>query len=409
MREFAELRAYAGDAVFQPDFGVIRGRARRLRLRRRLQAAGAATLLLVGGVITYAENRTQRDVPPAVTATEVSGVVATGTKALYGLHAGEFYASADAGITWKRRTSPPAPAELNGMPRVVSLIGLGRDALLWRDETGYPAGIGGPGIQVTEQPAFEPEILPRLWLTVDGGRTWRRPAVATSPVASVADGFAAFECMLIGRWRPCPIYAVDPAAGTIAPLANQPTGITIAAGWSFQTTVPIGAGLWVPGLDPVTRKPAVASSTDGGRTWHTTVFTAGVPAPGGKYLSVEYLPTVAAGAGGVAYAVTYRDEQHVTSYRTTDAGRSWTPLPVLGGISGPGYVTGDGAHVVRTRAGFQASRGGGAYTPATLPGYPAQLLQLPQPQANDAPGRYLVTFNDQYWTSDDGWTWRPLG
>jgi hypothetical protein len=411
MREFAELRAYAGDAVFQPDFGVIRGRARRLRLRRRLHAAGAATLLFVGAFITYAENRTQRDVPPAVTAAEVSDVVATGTSDLFGIHrqcnfcTAQLYASTDTGVTWQPRTTPPMPPELNGLPRVPTLIALGRDALLWRDGTGYPDSPVGP----TEQPAVDPTVLPRLWLSGDGGRTWRRPVVSTSPAPAVADGFSAFECTLLGYWRPCPIYAVDPSSGIISPLAGQPAGITIAAGWSFRTTAPAGDGLWVPGLDPVTRKPAVASSTDGGRTWHTTVFTAGVPAPRGKYLADKYLPMVAAGAGGLAYAVIYRAEGQVTSYRTTDSGRTWTPLPPLGEIYDAGWVTGDGAHVVHTRGAVQASRQGGAYTPVTLPGYPAVRVQLPAPGAATVPGRYLTSTIDHDWISDDGWTWRVLG
>ena len=406
MRELAELSAYASDAVFQPDFGVIRGRARRLRLRRRLLATGAAVLLVVAGFLAYAENRTHREVLPTVTAVDVTGVVATGTKDLYGVRkqcqycAVEFYASADGGVTWRRRTSPPAP-KLDGLPREAVLIPLGRNALLWR-EGNYPTQVK-PGGE-TEEPADIPDMLDhRLWLSLDGGRTWRRPTVSTSPVASVADGFRAVDCILIGRNRPCPIYAVDPSSGIIAPLATQPPGITITSQWSFRTSVPLGGVLWVPGLDPATRKPAVASSTDGGRTWHTTVFTAGVADHGGY---VKYLPRLAAGGDGLAYVVTYRAEGQMTPYRTTDAGLTWTPLPPVSEIWDTGYVTSDGAHVVRTGAGFRSSRGGGAYTPVTLAGYPPIL---PQQVAHDAPGRYLVSPGERYWTSDDGWGWRPLG
>jgi hypothetical protein len=250
----------------------------------------------------------------------------------------------------------------------------------------------------------------RLWLTLDGGRTWRRPTVSTSPVASVADGFEAIDCILIGRRRPCPVYAVDVSSGVIAPLATQPPGIVITPEWSFRTSVPLGGGvLWVPGLDAVTRKPAVASSTDGGRSWHTTVFAAGVAAPRTREMPVMYYPEPAAGADGLAYATIYRADDQVTAYRTTDVGRTWTPLAALTGVPDAGYVTADGAHVVFTRAGFRSSRGGATYTPATLPGYPAVLAHLPETGHHAAPGRYLVTAMDRCWTSDNGWVWRPLG
>jgi hypothetical protein len=414
MRDFAELRAYSGDAVFQPDFEVIRGRARRLRRRRRLLAAGAAALLLVGGFLAYAETRTDRAVLPAVTTADVTGIVATGAKELYGVHKDcqfcdvELYASADTGATWQRRTPPPAPPELNGTPREAALFPLGRHALLWR-ENSYPIAepAGTPGIEPAEAADIPMMLERRLWLSLDGGRTWRRPTVSTSPVASVADGFTALDCILIGRRRPCPLYAVDPSSGTIAPLATQPSGITITSQWSFLNTVPLGSGLWIPGLDPATRKPAVAASADGGRTWHTTVFTAGETAAGDHPYARDF-PAIAAGADGLAYAVIHRAEEQVTSYRTTDAGLTWTPLPPLGEVSDSGYVTSDGAHVVRTRAGFRASRGGGAYTPVTLAGYPAVLVQLPQKNDHDAPARYLVTMKDRYWISDDGWTWREF-
>jgi hypothetical protein len=256
----------------------------------------------------------------------------------------------------------------------------------------------------TERPEFGPQI------TVDGGRTWRRADIDPDPVAAVPPGTRPVDCGLVGRPSPCRIYAVDPVDGRFAPLANQPTAITIEEGWTALVDIPLGGRLWVPGLDPATGKPAVASSSDRGVTWHTHVFTDGVPAVvRDGAIATMYLPTVAAGQDGVAHVLIYRDDETVSPYRTTDGGATWRPL--LGGpvaaAQDAGFVTADGAHVIQTRDVHRVSRGGG-YVGVSLPGYPRELLRLAQGTSQQAPGCYVAFSLWPLYLSGDGWTWRPV-
>jgi hypothetical protein len=169
--------------------------------------------------------------------------------------------------------------------------------------------------------------------------------------------------------------------------------------------------LWVPGLDPATRKPAVASSPDGGRTWRTHVFTGGVAAVATDGLiPTMYLPAVTAGTGETAYALTYREDGRLDPYRSTDGGVTWRPSTGGAVPEAPdaGFVTADGAHVIKTGDEFRASRAGGGYERATLPGYPAELRRLTQVTSQQAAGRYLVFSLALLFISDDGWTWRQV-
>jgi photosystem II stability/assembly factor-like uncharacterized protein len=167
----------------------------------------------------------------------------------------------------------------------------------------------------------------------------------------------------------------------------------------------------VPGLDPGTQRPALASSSDGGRTWRTHVFTGGVPAVTDLgSIATMYLPTVAAGPDGRAYALTYRKDQKLDPYRTTDGGATWRPVPggTLGWVPDPGFVTADGSHVVKTGSTFAASHGGNKYQPVTLPGYPADLRRQTEITWQPAAGRYLVFSLSDLYLSEDGWTWRQV-
>ncbi|MBE1489419.1 sialidase family protein [Plantactinospora soyae] len=424
MREphFDNLRAYVDDAARQPDFAVIRQRAVRVRRRRRATASSAAAVVaaLFATSLGYATAGGPQapDPTPSVSAVpdvgwpRVTSVVATGSTDLYAVFepcrdcAAQLYASDDAGASWQRRAAPPRSADdVGGM-----LVSLGGNALAWREsrrvllleevEVGrLPSTTQSPTVPPS------PPAPDRLWITVDGGRTWRRPVVDPKPVTAVPPGTRPVDCQLVGRPSPCKIYAVDPVSGRFAPLVRQP-GITVEARWTDRVVVPLGAQLWVPGLDPASGRPAVASSADGGRTWNTTVFG------GGEQERNPALSTVTAGTGDTAYALVYRDDHSRDPYRTTDGGATWRPVRggALTDIPARGLVTTDGAHVVRSSQGFQVSRDGGRYQPATLPGYPADLLQptageVPVPQAAK---RYLVWSESYLYLSDDGWTWRQV-
>jgi hypothetical protein len=427
MREshFEDLRAYAGTAVRQPEFADIRRRAGRKRRRRAIASSAAAVvavLVVTGlGYAATADRRGGAQVAHPVPATEdgwprVTSVVATGPAELYLVReqcrecGPELFASHDAGATWQSRPVPPA-SEDGIDPRISSITALGGGILTWQD-----AGIvtreelqGLPSMTPAGETGGKrgPLLNERLWITVDGGRTWRRPGFDPQPMAAVPAGTRPVDCGLVGPVSPCLVYAVNPVSGRFARLADQPSGIAIEWG---DTRALIGGRLWVPGLDPVTRKPAVASSPDSGRTWRTHVFTdavAGVADDEGRIAGM-YLPIVAAGKNGTAYVVTYRDEAHQATYRTTDGGATWKAGAAVPEIAGAGLVTADGVHVVTTGEGSLASRDGGDYEPVTLPGYftGAQLRNTNPWQPTT--GRYLALETLDLLLSDDGWTWRRV-
>jgi hypothetical protein len=167
--------------------------------------------------------------------------------------------------------------------------------------------------------------------------------------------------------------------------------------------------LWVPGLDPATRKPALAASSDGGRSWRTHVFTDGVAADAGDgTIAAMYLPTVAAGTNGTAYVLTYREDLRKDTHRTVDGGASWVSDNSVPEIPDAGFVTADGVHVVNAGQGFLADRDGGGYDGATLPGFPADQRQQAATVSHPAAGRYLVSLSPGLLLSDDGWKWRRV-
>lgn len=425
---FASLREYADDAARQPDFHTIRRRAVRVRRRRRHTVssvvAGVTALVVAAVGLSTGPREGGRTADPAPTPTTTPGldpnagwprwvdVVAPKADEVYTVYercrscASELLVSTDGGRSWSPRGTPPA-ADGQSASRTVSLTPLAPGVLLWADAvTVDPADL----LPSASNDRSLPPGVERNWITVDGGRTWRRPTLSEQPVATVPAGTRPVDCTRLREEQPCRWYAVDPATGRFAPLANQPTGLRYEA-WSAQTDVPVGGQLWVAGLDPATLKPAVASSTDGGATWRTHVFADGVAAEVlREQVAGKYLPTVAAGTGTTAHALLYSADDRLVAYRTTDGGRTWNRVPgdVLADVPDAGFVTADGAHVVKSGHDFRASRDGGPYEPVDLTGYPSLLRMLTQVTSQQAPGRFVVTSGDVVYVSDDGWTWRRI-
>jgi hypothetical protein len=429
MREshFDGLRAYADDAARQPAFAVIQRRAGRVRRVRRVRAVAPAAVAVAialfainlnpdAGSPEVAFPTPSSSVYPDTGWPRITDVTATGSADLYAIYercrdcGPQLYASHDAGATWQRRSVPPVPADAAW----AQIESLGPDTLVWRygrtlrlQDVFPSSATPAQAVAKAAAAAASPSATER-WTTIDGGRTWRPAVVDAKPVPAAPPGTRLISCDLLGQPSPCRIYAVDPASGRFAPLAHQPTGITFGQLGTGMALVPLGAKAWVTGLDPTTHKPAVASSSDAGRTWHTHVFTPAVTDETGINSSGMHFAQVAAGTDGTAYALINRDDNLQDAYRTTDGGATWRPVPggALADADVGGMVTADGAHVVKLLSGpeFLASRDGGRYQPVTLPGYPGDLRLLTQ----QAAGRYMEFTDSNLYISDDGWTWRRV-
>jgi hypothetical protein len=426
---FARLREYADDTARQPDFDTIRRRAVRVRRRRRHTAssvlAGVTALVVAALGLSVAPSDGDQTAYPAPSTTPSAGlnaawprftaIVATGADQLFAVYErcrtceSRLHVSADAGRTWERRAVPPPPAGGTATNRIILLIGVAPDVLVWAESTALSLDELFPS-QGSSSPPARPPAIERNWITLDGGRTWRRPTLAGQPVDAVPAGTRPVDCSSVREEQPCRLYAVDPATGRFAPLANQPPGLDDPGRSRGRTNVPVGGHLWVPGFDPATRHPAVASSVDGGRTWTTFVFSGWMAAVESQGAGTGmYLPTVAAGTGTTAIALLHSDGGRVVPYRTTDGGKTWQPVPggALTEVPDAGFVAADGAHVVRNGRAFRASRDGGRYEPVTLAGYSDELL-VDQGPTLEAVGRYVATTGEVVCVSDDGRTWRRV-
>jgi hypothetical protein len=325
----------------------------------------------------------------------------------------EFHASDDGGASWQPRTEPPLPAHARRAALASLVTVLGAQILAWV-RLGFMRHV--PSSPTPIDPSKFLDIEPPVtWISVDGGRTWNEPDMATEPVEAVPAGTRLVNGGLASQIAPRELHAIDPATGRIAPLAHQPTGIEVPRGWVPIADTPPSAGMWVQGRDPATRKPALAVSHDQGRTWTTHVFTEGLPAEERDGLTpTMYQPTVVSTDGQTAYVLIYGDKRD-RGYRTTDGGAVWQRVPGDYALGRPysSFVAGDGSHVVlltrRPGPEFWASRDGHPYAPVTLTGFPMSAESPVVPRTGDR-GRYLAWTSGPtaaIYISDDGWTWRP--
>jgi hypothetical protein len=426
MREpqFERLRSEVGDAVRQPEFSTVQRRAGKVRRRRAVSTSAVFLVTALAAVsFGYTVQNTPSDygsLDPVPTVTGETGTAwprmtssaSTGSE-LYGLYvrcadcAAELYMSPDGGDSWQRRTTPAAPADTTSR-NGTTLVALAPGTLAWSEQGNLAVdpfttqGTDGPTADPTT-----PATVMRTWITRNGGETWVRTAAASEPAAAVPDGARPADCDLL-ELPACTVGVIDPDTGRFAPLATQPTGIVLEPGWTNEVNAPLDGRLWVSGLDPATRKPAVATSSDAGRTWRTHVFTGGVAAtPDGVWLAPMYLPKVAAGTGATAYALTYRQDGVFDTHRTTDGGVTWQAGPAIDAVQlTPGFVAADGTYIVQTAGETVAGDGSGPYSPVDLAGYPDFPMRPVQVVSGKAATRYLLTAEDGAYVSEDGRTWR---
>lgn len=463
--DFHGLRDDAGDAARQPEFATIVRRAGRLRSRRYAAATTAAAVLAValavaGTTLAAGGNRlgtptgagsasaSPTDEPAPWRTVQWAG--AADAEHLYAVRSDcqqcprRLMGSDDGGRTWRQR-HVFAAADFN-MRASVFVAG---PRTLVLPET-WPVGVAAvpgaspsadpQGSHLPGTPSADPEgsesTSPGPWPTpgplrvsTDGGVTWRVAQRSTVPVPAAAAGTAIAPCQLLRAplaLRECPVHAIDPVTGQVAPLANQPP--LLEARPAAMTS---GAGLWVEGFDRATRRPAVAVSADRGRTWTTAVFAAEPAEPSEPVMPSESaqssapathpvrlrpmdLPSVTTADGRTAYALFIEGADGPRVYRSTDAGRTWTrtngeqPLSDAPLATSQSWVTRDGAHVVLDQpdgiARFLVSPDGRRYTPLRTTGLEAEAgdsMHVPAMAGN----RYVYAGRDAVYLSDDGRRW----
>ena len=254
-------------------------------------------------------------------------------------------------------------------------------------------------------------------VSTDGGRSWTDVQATTTPVTSVpANGW--LECRNIPGQDPCPgLLAVDPATARSAPLATPP-GFTLRS----VVNVPAAAGFWVEGYDDVKEVPAVAVSTDRGRSWtvhtfdaeptRTSVQAASVDGVTGYAILSEYHEGKTTGANPTPGPAS--STHHV--YRTADAGGTWQRVDSGTALFGnqvnlqASFVARDGTHFVMTVSGwvqqwYVSHDNGHGYEPAGPTGLTPYLGLANAPifgVVTHAPGLYLAFDVDSVYRSTDG-------
>lgn len=210
-------------------------------------------------------------------------------------------------------------------------------------------------------------------VSTDGGHTWT-PARMHNPAETVPPG-GTLICWTQPDTEWCRPYVVDPAGKWFAPLAKPPA-LGREAQWA-----PAGDRLWAAGTTP-NGKPAVAVSTDAGRTWATETLDC----PDADCTWATVAPTA---DGDTAYAVVTAPNTRIVYRGGVDG--AWARVSTqkvsdeeLRG--GPrSFVTADGTHVVYEYEPvgdiegltFWAKSGSGtAYERVAMEGLPATVYPI---------------------------------
>jgi hypothetical protein len=308
----------------------------------------------------------------------------------------ELLASDDGGATWVSRGTMATP------PTIVGPLALVR----WS------------GISPTPSATAPSDPRAFIQLSTDGGATWGPVPSDGEPVDAMPPGATLYDD------PGTDLEVFDSAEGRFRRLAHQPP---IYRSWGAAVSVG-PTDIWIGGANPVTARPAVAVSHDGGETWTVRDLPGTSPEP-----LPDLTPTGDGTArifsglelighdGTTAYATRWDGSPEPTpkpeipgtegmgwlhTWRTTDGGLTWQQ--VAPGSTTPSYVcawtTADGRIVVSFATAdvgvgrYAVSADGGlTYAPAILPGLPEPVIQID--------GSSAFSYHAMY-VSDDGWTWR---
>ncbi|MEV4510796.1 sialidase family protein [Dactylosporangium sp. NPDC049525] len=405
---------------------VLYASGQRRRRRRTLARGGAgmlaAVLIAVGSVavansdhrgfergagIGDASQRTRDGAVLSVAAGDLTHLYAIVASCPAGpqLCTQDLVGSDDGGRSWTMRSRDVrAERVLATAPEVVQLDGV---------------SVRGP--LPSSGSSAQPRLIEPGTVSVDGGRTWKDITVQTAAVAAVpAEGWIRYDCG--GQpgqdyRQTCRMWVVDPQAGHIAPLANQPPGQYFVG----RTARPNPNTLWISGTDEQSdERPVLAVSSDAGRTWSVHSFT---DHPNAAPQSSESVyPTTLDGITGYVVLMSGSPRGGAHVYRTSDGGSTWQWVDRQGTApwsygAGNSFITKDGSHVIANvpsetvhTTSFSASRdNGNRYQPITLTGLPAN------PESSDAGpvhtiagGGYLTRTVDAAYLSTDGLNWKRI-
>src|SRR5262245_56189313 len=231
-------------------------RRRRSRVVGRIGAAGALSVALVVALIAVVAPARAPDPADPAAGPAIAAIGGYDRDHLYALVRPcldcdvELRTSDDAGRTWDSRGT----LEALGLTRYSVDIRVTR--------AGTIAVLGATRIDAGDVPGYG--VVSR-----DRGRTFTALTRLVTP-APAANRDALIGCLGDASSDSCAMVVLDLDAGTIAPLASQPDLVTVRG-----VGLPDGTA-WAFGREKGTDRPAVAGSTDGGRTWTTHPF-AGVP------------------------------------------------------------------------------------------------------------------------------------
>lgn len=448
--DFHGLRDDVGRIAQQPQFDSVRRRAHRLRTRRRLTMAGAGLVVVAmlgaagltgawpsGGDSTPATARPGPEATPLPLKPQSTGQ--PNVRWVYPADASHLYvlvddcptsspecqqwlmASEDGGQTWRPRLALKALVAGFNRLRVVGPTALMVATALPAPDQSSPAVLScspepakcpsSPGDGLSQ---WSPVPLRQVWtwrISNDAGATWQDLAFSSKPVVSAPPSGRVVSRLLIEGTDAEHLYAVDPQNAQVAPLATQPP-----LAEPTLLDVPMGAGIWVEGVDPTTRRPAIAVSHDGGASWELSVFDAEQVAPASdQFRAGMYMAKVATADGKVAYATFVAGPGPARIYRSTDGGRSWrhsNPDAKAGDMPAiwQTFALAGGRHVLATqdveegRVTFASSTDGKTYRPLTLAGLPP-VFSSPFPVDENL---YLGWNDHGVYRSTDGLDWQPL-
>jgi hypothetical protein len=347
----------------QPSVVRVLERSRQRAVRRRMLAAAAVAVLVVGVAVPVLRAGTPPDpapravTPPSPTSTLPRAPMVPGTT-VYGV------AFADPGHGYAMR------ADCGRYDCTLDLLStVDREHWTARrvPKAGSPPGTMG-GLSVLGPDEFTVDLYPpdrpdevRRIYSADGGRTWQRtPTELAGSVTEIPPG-ALLNPHCVSARSPCgdvEVVVILPGSGRSARLAGGPSLIEPNPG-----QVPLAGGQWwMSGVDPATHRPAIAVSEDDGRTW---TVAAPPRAPVDSVWSVvangrRLYASASGNLGTGEYGI-------LGIFRSDDGGRTWqqtgSRLPHL--ATGELVAGSDGSLLVNTLDGtaLLSRNGGHTFTP----------------------------------------------